>query len=320
MQIIIRIFLQNILPVFLLISLGFFLGRKFTIDINSLSKINFYLLIPSFMFTNLYMTEIGIEAIKALIVTLLILATNFLMGFLIAKFRKYDPGMGNAFQNSLMFYNSGNIGIPLITLVYSTGTFLINGETPYLTIALTTQIMVLLVQNVSINTFGFFNASRSNRPWKRALIQIFKMPAIYAVALAFLLKNIPFDFTLTPFWPALSYLKNALVPIALISLGVQLTKSKLKFNDGSVWLAVIVRLVIGPMIAYLYIRLLGVDGIVAQALLISSAVPTAVNTALIAVECKNHPDYATHIVVLSTLFASITLIAVIFLSTLWFPM
>ncbi len=270
------------------------------------------------MFTNLYTAKIDIQAYKALLVTVLILLSNFFMGHFIAKLRKYDPGKGNAFQNSLMFYNSGNIGIPLITLVYSTGTFLINGETPYLTIALTTQIMVLLVQNVSINTFGFFNASRSNQHWKQAVIQVVKMPAIYAVALAFILKSIPFNFMGTPIWPTLMYLKGALVPIALIALGVQLSKSKLQLNDGSAWLAVILRLIVGPILAFLFIKLLGIDGIVAQALLISSAVPTAVNTALIAVECKNHPDYATHIVVLSTVFASVTLIAVIFVSTLLF--
>ena len=319
MNVIMQIFLQNILPIFILVTLGYLVSRKFSLDIGTLNKIVFWLLVPAFTFANLYVTDIGVDALKALSIAVLILLSNMVIGVVISKVRKYDNGMENAFQNAVMFYNSGNIGIPLITLVFSTGTFLVDGRTPYLGIALTTQIMVLVVQNISVNTLGYFNAGRANLHWKDALMNVLKMPAIYTVTLAFLLKLVPFDFTTLPVWPAILYLKSALVPMALTILGAQLAKSKFQFGNRTAWLAVFIRLVVGPALALLFVTLFGLRGILAQTLLISSAVPTAVNSALVAVECNNHPDFATQVVILSTLFGGVTLIGVIYGASVLFP-
>ncbi len=319
MHVVLQIFTRNILPIFILVALGYLVSRKFPLDTGTLNKVNFWLFVPAFTFTNLYVTDIGIDALRALAVAILILCANLLTGFLVARARGYRDGLGHAFQNAISFYNSGNIGIPLITLVFSSGAFLVGGKSPYLDVALTTQIMVLVVQNVSVNTIGFFNAGRANRHWKDALRNVVGMPAIYAVAAAFLLKLVPFDLTATPLWPALTYLKNGLVPIALTILGIQLAKTKFRINNRTAWLAVLLRLVGGPLLALVFIRLLGITGVVAQTLLISSAVPTAVNSALVALECDNHPDFATQVVVLSTLFGSITLIGVIYMASVLFP-
>lgn len=319
MQVVLLIFIQNILPIFILVSLGFLLSRKFQLDSGTLNKINFWLLIPAFTFANLYVTAIGVDALVALLVAVLILGVNMTAGLVVSKLRRYENGMGNAFQNSVMFYNSGNIGLPLITLVFSTGPFLVDGQTPYLGIALTTQIMVLVVQNISVNTLGFFNAGRAKLHWKDAVKNVLRMPAIYTVTLAFLLKLIPFDFTTLPVWPAINYLKGALVPIALTILGIQLAKTNFRFNNPEAWLAVGMRLVGGPLLALLFISVFGIQGVLAQALLISSALPTAVNTALIAVETDNHPDFATQVVILSTLCGSVTLIGVIYAASSLFP-
>ena len=320
MQIVLEIFIRNILPIFILVSLGYLLSRKFPLDSGTLNKLNFYLLVPAFTFANLYETNIGVDALKTLFIALMILGINMLGGLAVSRIRRFEAGMGNAFQNAVMFYNSGNIGIPLVTLVFSSGPFLVDGQTPYLGVALTTQIMVLVVQNISINTLGFFNAGRANLHWRDAVMNVLKMPAIYTVTLAFLLKLVPFDFTTLPVWPAITYLKGALVPVALTILGIQLAKTKFRFGNPDAWLAVFMRLVGGPLLALLFIFVFGLGGVVAQTLLISSAVPTAVNSALIAVETENHPDFATQVVLLSTLCSSVTLIGVIYAAARFFPL
>ena len=119
MRVVLQIFIQNILPIFILVTLGYLVSRKFQLDTGTLNKINFWLFVPAFTFTNLYVTDIGLDALRALAVAVLILVANLLAGFLIARIRHYRNGLGNAFQNAIAFYNSGNIGIPLITLVFS---------------------------------------------------------------------------------------------------------------------------------------------------------------------------------------------------------
>ncbi len=319
MDIFFFILTNNIVPIFTLIILGYLLSKQFDLDVQTLSKLNFYIFVPAFTFVYLYTTDIPFEMLKVLAVAILILITNMILVWFIAKIKGYDEGLKNAFTNSVIFYNSGNIGIPLITLVFSSPPFVINGETPYLNIALTAQIMVLVVQNITTNTIGFLNAGRAKSSVKECVMKILKMPAIYAVPLPFIFKMFSYDLTQAPIWPALEYARGALVPIALIALGVQLSKTKIQLNDKEVYLSVFVRLLVGPVIALFFIYILRIEGIIAQVLLISTAVPTAVNTALIAVEFDNYPDFASQTVMFSTLLGAISLVAVIYMANIIFP-
>jgi len=318
MSVFLFILTNNILPIFTLIFVGYLIHKKFQIDILSLTKLNFYVFVPAFTFVNLYETDIPLDMIKVLSGAVILLGINMLLGTLITRLKKQDKSFKYAFKNALMFYNSGNIGIPLIILVFSSPPFVVDGQTPYLTLALTAQIMVLIVQNLALNTLGFINANNANMHFKDSILQILKMPTIYAVPLALLLKLIPYDITRFPLWPALNYARNGLVPIALITLGVQLSRTTFKLADKDVYIAVILRLAGGPVIAFALAKILGLEGILGQVFFISSAVPTAVNTALIAVECDNHPDFASHVVMLSTLLSSITLVLVIYFSRVLF--
>jgi len=318
MSVFLFILTNNILPIFTLIFVGYLIHKKFQIDILSLTKLNFYVFVPAFTFVNLYETDIPLDMIKVLSGAVILLGINMLLGTLITGLKKHDKSLKYAFKNALMFYNSGNIGIPLIILVFSSPPFVVDGQTPYLTLALTAQIMVLIVQNLALNTLGFINANNANMHFKDSLFQILKMPTIYAVPLALLLKLIPYDMTGFPLWPALNYARNGLVPIALITLGVQLSRTTFKLADRDVYIAVILRLIGGPVIAFVIAKILGLEGVLGQVFFISSAVPTAVNTALIAVECDNHPDFASHVVMLSTLLSSITLVLVIYFARILF--
>ena len=320
MSIILHILIQNILPIFLLIGLGFILEKKFDLQMNTLTKLNFYIFVPAFSFVNLYETDIELDAVKVLAIAILLIVANYLISGLMARLNRSDDSQKYSFQNAVMFYNSGNIGIPLITLVYSTGRYLIDGATPYLSLALTFQVMVYVIQNVSINTIGFINAGRAHTSAGKAILNIFKMPTVYMVPLALLLKLVDYDIRGLPIWPVLNYGRNGLVPIALLSLGIQLAKSHVRLNNKQVYLAVFTRLIIGPLLALGVILLFRLDGLVAQVLLISSSVPTAVNTALIAVEKNNHPNFATQVVIISTVLSAFTMTGVIYLSGILFPL
>jgi len=320
MDIFFQILGHNMLPIFILISLGFLLSRKFNLDIMTLSKLNFYLFTPAFVFQNLYIKKIPPEMIKVFICVAVFMLINYLTGTIVAKIRKYDTSKANAFKNSLMFYNSSNIGLPLITLVFSGGAFISNGNNPYLNIAITAQIMVMVLQDITVNTVGFFNGGRETMHWKDSIKKVLNMPAIYIIILAFIFKMVPsYDLTKSLIWPAIIYIKDGLIPISLITLGVQLSKISINFKDKEVYLALALRLVGGPIFIFCLINIFGFQGVIAQTLMISSAVPTAVTTALIAVECNNSVDYSTQVVVNSTLFSSLSLVIVIFLARILFP-
>ncbi len=319
MQVFFHILGNNIVPLFTLIFLGYVLNQAFNLDIFTLTKLNFYIFVPIFVFVNLYTTEIDMNLIQALIFGITMLFINMALSSAVGRLRGYDLRLQSAFKNSVMFYNSGNIGVPLITLVFSSAPYIFDGQTPYLNLAVTTQVMILVVQNISTNTLGFFNAGRAYMDWKESLKKILHMPTVYAIPSAFILKALPIDLTQAPFWPGLEFIRQGLISVALITLGVQLSRTSFNFDDKETYLAVIMRLVGGPILAFILLKIFGFQGIVAQTLMISSSVPTAVNSALIAVEYDNRPDFASQAVLLSTLFSSVTLTIVIYLARILFP-
>lgn len=318
MDIFFSIILNSIIPIFILIFLGFIIDKKFAMNLDSLIKINFYLYVPAFSFVNIFITDISVDLIRVILLTVILLVINFIFGAVLAKLLRLPKKTGKAFENALMFYNSGNIGISLMTLVFSNSPFVVDGMTPYLETALSVQVMTLLVQNLTTNTIGFINSGGEGMTLKTGIIRVLKMPALYAIICAVLFKFVPFDFTVTPVWPALEYLRSGLVSVALITLGVQLSKTRLNIKLKTPYLAAFCRLIGGPAAALLLIKLFGFEGVLAQAIFIASSAPTAVNTALLSIECKGDSDFAVQTVTISTLFSAITMTTTVYLAYIIF--
>ena len=49
-----HIFMNSMVPILVLIGVGFILDRKFKLDLYTLSKLNFYILLPTFIFRAMY--------------------------------------------------------------------------------------------------------------------------------------------------------------------------------------------------------------------------------------------------------------------------
>jgi len=303
-----------VLPIFILITLGFALSKKFSMDTETLTKLNFYLYSPAFTFVYIFSTEVTVDLVRVILLALTLLVVNYAAGAVITRLLRLKWNTAKAFQNALMFFNSGNIGVSLIILVFSRPPYVVDGSAPYLQTALSVQIMLFLVQNLTMSTIGFINSGGEGFTLKKGVTRVLQMPMIYAAICAFLFKLLPFDFTGTPFWPALSHLRDGLVSIALVSLGVQLAKSRINLRLKTPYLAAFCRLVGGPAVAYLLIRLFGFEGVMAQAIFISVSAPTAVNTALISVECKGDSDFAVQAVTVSTLLSAVTMTVVVYLA------
>ena len=241
MDVFIFILLNNIVPIFAIVALGFFISKKFDLNVHTLSKLVFYIFAPSFIFVYIYNAEIYLEMVKVIIIAVIILGLNMLLAAFVSKIKNYNVGMKNAFANSIMFYNSANIGIPLITLVFSSEPFIVNGQTPYLNTAIAAQLMVLMVQNLSTNTIGFINAGRAHGRLKDSIIKTMKMPIVYVIIFAFIMKLLPYDLTKFPLWHSVNYTANALVAVNLIALGVQLSKTRFALDNKDVYFVMLFR-------------------------------------------------------------------------------
>lgn len=297
------IFVNVIVPIFLQIGAGFVLQKKFNLNINTLSKVQMFLLTPSLLFTKIYSSQLKSSIfLSIMLFCLTIFITLYFFSLSIGKIFKFKQSQTSAFINSVTLYNSGNYCIPLIQLLYKSS------------YALAVQIIIMMTQSVLTNTFGIFNSNRGNKNVKHALISTFKVPVVYIVTLAIIIRSLHIS-VWSPVLSSMDLLGQGLVPLALVTLGAQLANTKFSFKLPRVYVSNFIRLLISPLIAYFLALAMGLHGIVGQVLVICSSAPTAVNSVLIALEYDNEPDFAAQAIFTSTVFSSLTVTLVIYLAT-----
>lgn len=294
-------------PVFVLIILGFIMQIKFKLDLATLAKINIYFLAPGFIFNTLYHAEFsGKFFFSILSFFVLFVFILYLLTKVLGKFINLDSNRQTLFTNSTMFYNSGNYGVPVNALVFQ-------GDP----LAMSIQVISLTFQNAFLFSYGVFSLRASSKGSLKALLGYFRMPVFYGLIAGILLNvfnvSLP-DLVLVP----ASYVADAMIAMALLTLGAQVAMIKLTKGLRLVYLSLFIRLICGPLIAYLMIIAFGIEGITAQALFIASAMPTSVNSSVVAQEYSDDPTFATQTVLFSTLASAITVTFVIYLARILF--
>ncbi|MEM6278763.1 MAG: AEC family transporter, partial [Verrucomicrobiota bacterium] len=231
-----------------------------------------------------------------------------ILSWVVAQGTQQPPARRYAMKLSTMIYNSGNWGIPLMTLAFGDQGGVI-------------QVFVLATMNVTSFSLGVFLANAGNEEKKGWLIPILKQPSPWAVVLALILRATGNPLEEVAFvWVPLSYLANALIAFALITLGVQLAQTKPPGLRGSLGHALLIRLVGGPAVAILFTWWFGFEGSLAAILIVGAAAPTAVNTALLAHEFNADSRFAAAAVFYSTLAASLVVTALLaILRAGWIP-
>ena len=320
-----QIITDNILPLLIFVAIGYFMDRRFRLDVNSLTKLTFYIILPCFIFYSIYVAKIDFSLFHVFIISLVLMAMLGVIGTLIAKARNWDAGKREAFKNGTMFSNAGNIGIALIVLVFSNAPYVTESGTPYLAEAAAVSTLVLVQMNMFLNTLGLYQAGKGSLSPHDALRVVLHMPVIYTLTAAFAVKSIGIDLSGTFIWPILQNCAAALVAVVMMALGMQIHRSKISFRDPDAWLACFVRLLIGPFCAWFLIRLWALAGcpfsqVASQTILIMSAVPSPVNSVLYAVEFHNHENFATEIVMMTTFLSCITMTGVIYMARILFPL
>jgi predicted permease len=305
MNILAHILVNNVLPLSVMIAIGIILQRAFSLDIKTLSKLNFYLFSPAIIFDLLYSTDISVSVIgQVLLFFGLFMGVQYAVLEIAITARGYKGGMKGAMRNSVLFYNSANYGIPLNQLAFA--------GNPY---TLSIQVLIMMMQSLVPNTYGVYSVNAHKASGREVLRTIRSMPIIYVIPIAFLLRgfHIPIPgFLDTP----VGYLSDAFIGTALITLGVQLGSMKWRITRtlaADVSLSVTLRLLAGPSLAWLIVVLLGLEGPMGNALIVSSAVPTSLSSVLLAVEFDNEAEFASQSVFVSTLLSIVTVTLVIYL-------
>ncbi len=292
------IFLNVCAPIFFVVGLGWLLDRKFRLHLESLVKLNIYLLVPAFIFTRVVDTELsGGEALRIVGYTAGTILLMFVCGFAASRLLKLEVRQRQAMSLATMFYNCGNYGLPLVTLAFGHE-------------GAAVQVYVLATMNVATFTVGLFLAQerkeKAGAHW-RALSSMLRQPTLYALAAGIACRASGWDVKhVIWLWQPLDLLQNALVGFALLTLGVQMSQTKPAPFQAPLWSALGIRLIAGPLLGLSLALLLGFPKAVVASLVLATGAPTAVNTALLTHEFGGDTSFATSAVYYSTLFSMVT--------------
>ena len=288
------VFLNVVAPVFILVVIGYFVGPRLDVEASSLSRTAYFVFVPAFVFNIISEAKIDLElAFKMLGFIFTAQITIAFLGFLIGKALRQSKEITAAFVLIATFGNVGNFGIPLIVFRL--------GETAqtFATVYFVATVLFSFVICVGI-------ASWTHNGGLAAVFSVFKTPALIALIPA-LFFNI-YDIEVPIFLSRISeLLGQAMIPVMLITLGVQMGEiSKIKINFN-VFAASSVRLIGGPLLALLLAPYFGLEGLELSTGILQSAMPAAVLVSIIALEYKLVPEFVTTTVLFSTLYSILTL-------------
>jgi malate permease and related proteins len=277
--------LSPVIPVFLLVAVGFIFAHWKKISLTSVTEIIVYLGTPSLVFSSLASKPLYAGDIAVLSAGILIIFAG--VGLLIRVYFFIFGFTSRGFALPTLFMNAGNMGIPLALFAF--------GQEGMQRATLMFVIITFLQYSLGIY---ILNGSGN---WT----EIFRLPLIYA-ALAGLLFNlgqikIP-ELLLQP----VIMLGQATIPIMLISLGYRLYQVE-SLQLGHALGGALLRIFGGFAAANIAVNLIGAEGVNRQVLLLYGSLPAAVVNFILTEKYRQDPGLAASIVVLGTFISVLTI-------------
>jgi predicted permease len=285
---------DKIYPLYLVILLGFFAGKYFHVNRESVANLLIYLITPSVMFFSVTSMELnpevlGLPLIFCVLASVLALIWYKFTGFI------YSGSEKNILAFAAGTGNTGYFGLPLLLALFSED---------LVGIAMVSVLGFVIFEN----SLGYYLVAKGHYSSKQALQKLLGLPAIYSFILALLLNTMHFQFG-PEILTVAAYFKGAYVVLGMMLIGLGISQmTKFEFDFQFCLLAFIMRFAIWPLLVLSIIKLdqawWGIfNSDVYKVMIVMSVVPLASNGVAYAVQLRTHPEKIALTILLSTIFA-----------------
>jgi len=298
MELYIKLF-EVIFPVFFIIGVGYFIGKKNpNLDTSFITNYAANFGTPALVIFALTSTGITFVFFAEYFLYALMLLTCFsIVGiiFLISTKKDYIRELP-----PFILPNTGNMGIPICLFAY--------GKLGMGVAAAISSLVVVL--HFTLNVFLAKKEFDLNI--------IIKSPAFYSILITvgFLYFEIPMpQFVLN----TVMLLAYTMIVLILMSLGIGLTQMKV-FSFRSSLINSFGRVIVGPLIGLIFIKIFNLSGFAAGVLLIQSSMPSAILCYLVAsmYSPKEIVDNISSMIVISTIMSLVTVPITVFIALKYF--
>jgi len=290
----VSILLQVIAPVILIAGAGVLFGWRTRTQVQPISRLAFYVLIPSLVFNSLSRLEwwgAGVQQMVAF--ALLSAAVQGALAWLVGRALRLESPLQSSFLLVAMFTNCGNFGLPLNLFAFGQA-------------GMDTALVFFVVSSLLVNSVGVYIASRGRAGVRRALLNVLRTPLLWSGLAGFLVNLCAVTLPETVV-RAVQLAGQGAVPVMLLVLGMQLARVALNEHKSAMAAALLLKLVLAPLVAVGLATLLGMRGLVRQVGILEASMPTAVTATILATEFDAAPHFAAGVVFLSTLLSLVSL-------------
>ena len=277
-ELIIDRILRSVIPVLIVVMIGYIYGRWRKPDMSVINKLCMELLVPILIFSVLAGKNVQLEEYVTLAfgVACIILGCGLITWLLCLLFKIESK----TFVPPMMFTNTGNLAFPLVLLAF--------GQQ-----AMPAIVVVFIVSQFLHFSLGFHIMDREAK-----IINPISAPTVLATMVGITVALTPIEVNETILVP-LDFLANTGVTLVLFALGIRMNNVstrdlKIAFL-GAVWCPLV-----SLVIAFLLKPLLDLNPIQWSVFLLFAALPPAVLCFMLAEQYKQEPTRVASIVLVET--------------------
>ncbi|MBI3590977.1 MAG: AEC family transporter [Candidatus Melainabacteria bacterium] len=288
--------LIKIIPLYILIALGFIAGRKLKAKKETVASLLIYTIVPVVIFNSIITTKITFEILLLPLIFLVCCSSMCILFYLIGG-RLFNDNTRNILALTAGTANTGYFGVPVAIALF--------GEK-----CLGVLIISFLGFTIFENSLGFFITARGSHSISEAFSRLLKLPTIYAFIAGLLVNYLGVN----PGENYITFTKNfigvyTILGMMLIGLGLADIKS-FKFDIKFLMTSLIAKFIVWPLLILFLIYIDSkffslFDNSVHRIMFLLSIVPLAANTVAYATELNAQPEKASLAVFLSTVIALI---------------
>jgi predicted permease len=272
-----------ILPVFVVILVGYLYARRVRPDMSEVNRLSMVILGPALVFSALASKEFDVAENAPLIAgSVGVVLGSGLLAWPVARLAKIDY---RTLVPTAMFNNCGNMGLPLAVLAFGQAGF-------------SAMVALFTISNLMQFTLGYRIIDHHAK-----VLQFLRNPMVWATVLgfAFAITHPPM-----PEWAhfGIKMVGDALIPVMLISLGVRLFE--VRWNDWHIGvIGGIVCPVTGIVMALLLAPVLGLSDTQRGLLILFGSLPPAVLNFMVAEQLRQEPAKVASIVLIGNVMSVI---------------
>ena len=294
------VLLEIVLPAFLIFLSGYVVQKKFQVSIRGISVISLYIMLPALTFHTFYTIKLNVQILYAAAVSVLLMFALMGITKLMSRLLRYDAAGESAMMLVTVFMNSGNYGAPIVLFAFGRSGFEF-------------AVLIMVFHLILMSIFGVYLASRGKQSARTSVVNILKMPSVYAMVIGLLFQATHISIPNT-FLQAFDLVGQASVPTVMIMLGMQLAELTLKdFDWKAISLGTVTRLVISPLLTWAICLLFPLEPLLVKVLILTAAMPSAATVLMYAIEFDATPQFVSSTTFVSTVVSFFSIAIVLFI-------